>query len=235
MPARAGPLRPGPRTGSSAGTAARPGARPPSPIARAVPMAAAGLTRPAPRPTTAGRSDDGRLLLRGQHADADHGVDGGTDHALRLLHDGHRVLDLLLGRLVRLGLRLGDGLRRVVQVHRVALVRRALQLQRIDDRPLLRELDHDVAGLVLLGHPPILDLAHVLEELDQLLHRPLGLRLQHQNRATRLLDAARVKVHRQRRVLGQLVLLQLRVARRDYLRGVGREVLVCCVPEAQTK
>lgn len=71
-----------------------------------------------------------------------------------------------------------------------------MQLQCSDNTLLLAELEQGVMRPVVVGMPGILDFTGQLKVVHQVFQTPVGLDVQHENRATGFLDLLRVKVDR---------------------------------------
>jgi hypothetical protein len=137
-----------------------------------------------------------------------------------LLDDGHRLLDFLLRCLVALCFRLRDGLRRVVEIEGGTVEVCSLHLQRIDHALLLAEFDHrEALAVVGFSEPCVLDLASALEVIHELVHSPVRLYVDHEDRPTSFFDLSVIEVDGKRRVFGKSVILELGIVGAEDLVG----------------
>lgn len=94
---------------------------------------------------------------------------------------------------------------------------RSLHFQSIDDAFLIDKLDHDVLLATLLREASEFYFAGLREVLQDLVQLPIGRDVDDYDGSSDLLDLAGVKADWKRRVLGQIIVLQLRVGCFDQL------------------
>lgn len=155
---------------------------------------------------------------------------------LGLFYNGQCLFDLALGCLVALGLGLDDVLHRMVHIQLVAEEFGALHLQCLCDRFLFAKLNHGVLLAAFLCEPCAFHFAGMLAKvLDNFQELPVRRYVDDDHRASDLFDSARLKGDGQRRIFGQLELLQLRIRREDHLlQNSVKFGKKRCIDQAQT-